>query len=469
MSPRCAPSGSPRCATAWRACLPTTFTSQASNGGQECAERWGLGLVAPPHEAEAAPQGGRERPHRERARAHLVSHRHGRAHRDAEAGAHQLLDGLLVAQLHHAPRPRLGGRAHRHQRVEQERRHLELTAGDRQGHEGHVQLVGGDGGRDLGGVARHHDELELRIARPHPPQERRQQVDAGGGAGAEPQPPRHHAPELAERLLRGLELREGASGVLQQHRPRRGGEGALAHPLEQRGAAAGLELTHVQAHRGLAQVQALRRAREAPMACNLSESPHVGGIEVHDPEVFLIVGMRTIYFPYRGRAGRLRGKEQSSWGTSRYAPRRRTTPRLSAGSTTRASRTASPRSRPSYAPRRSGGSGWRRAACVIRWSSRSPTVRSSGGAASTRSTRAPPTTTWWTSRSTSSGPGGAAEWGRRSCRICWDSRARSGIRRWCWPPFPTTTPASRSTGASASLRSASTTSRASSMAAGWTS
>jgi hypothetical protein len=234
-----------------------------------------------------------------RARPYLVPHRHGGAHRDAETRAHQLLDGLLVAQLHDharpraaapepavddpadgaaplvddewvarqlgrgeaaAPRPLLGRRAHRHQWVEQERRHHELAARHRQRDDRHVQLVVGHRRRDLGSVAGHHDQLELRVARPQAPEQRRQQVDARDGARPQPQPPRHHAAELAEGFLRGLQLREGAAGVLQQQRPRRGGEGALAHALEQRGAAARLELAHVQTHRGLAQVQALGRA-----------------------------------------------------------------------------------------------------------------------------------------------------------------------------------------------------------------
>jgi hypothetical protein len=109
-------------------------------------------------------------------------------------------------------------------------------------------------GRDLGRVAGDHDQLELGVARPHPPQQRGQQVDARGGARPQAEPARHHPAELAKGFLGPLELGEGPAGVLEQDRSGLGGEGALAHPLEQGGAAAGLELAHVQADRGLAQV-----------------------------------------------------------------------------------------------------------------------------------------------------------------------------------------------------------------------
>jgi hypothetical protein len=55
-------------------------------------------------------------------------------------------------------------------------------------------------------------------------------VDAGGAAGAEAQPPRHHPAELAKRFLCGFQLREGAPGVLQQQRLRGSAEEALADP-----------------------------------------------------------------------------------------------------------------------------------------------------------------------------------------------------------------------------------------------
>ena len=148
------------------------------------------------------------------------------------------------------------------------------------------------------------------------------------------------------------------------------------------------------------------------------------------------------------------------WGTSRSAPRRRTTPRRSAPSTTRASRIASPRSRPSCARPRSGGSGWRARG------PRHPAVvavtggRWSAGAASTRSTPGPPTTTWPTSRSTSSEPGAVAGWGAPSCSTCFALARSSATTRWCSPRSPTTRPAWPSTGRWASRRSGCTTSRA---------
>ncbi len=106
-------------------------------------------------------------------------------------------------------------------------------------------------------------------------------MDARGGAGAETQAARHHPAELPQRLLRPVELGERAPGVLQQHGAGAGGEGPLAHPLQQGGPAAGLEMPDVQAHRGLAQAQALRRAREAAVSSDLAEGPHVGRIQVH--------------------------------------------------------------------------------------------------------------------------------------------------------------------------------------------
>jgi hypothetical protein len=64
-------------------------------------------------------------------------------------------------------------------------------------------------------------------------------------------------------LARRLELGEGALGVLEQDLARAGGGGALAHALHQGQANFLLELTDVQAHGGLAQVQVLGGAREA--------------------------------------------------------------------------------------------------------------------------------------------------------------------------------------------------------------
>src|SRR5262245_30144935 len=107
-----------------------------------------------------------------------------------------------------------------------------------------------------------------------------QQVDARGGARAEPQAPSDDAAQRLERLARGLELAEGALGMFHQDLARARGAGPLADTLDQREADALLQLPDVEAHRGLAQPQVLGRTREAAARDHAAERPDVRGVQV---------------------------------------------------------------------------------------------------------------------------------------------------------------------------------------------
>ena len=71
------------------------------------------------------------------------------------------------------------------------------------------------------------------------------------------------------------------SRVSEQHGARARGDGARPHPREQRHAGLLFERPHVQAHRRLAQVQALGGAREASEARHRGEGAEMGGVELH--------------------------------------------------------------------------------------------------------------------------------------------------------------------------------------------
>ena len=85
---------------------------------------------------------------------------------------------------------------------------------------------------------------------------------------------------LSPPLARRLELGEGALGVLEQDLARARGGGALAHALHQGQAHLVLELTDVQAHGRLAQVQILGGAREAAAPHHFLQGADVRGVQV---------------------------------------------------------------------------------------------------------------------------------------------------------------------------------------------
>src|SRR5262249_2144313 len=83
-----------------------------------------------------------------------------------------------------------------------------------------------------------------------------------------------------DRLARLVEHLEGAPRMLEEHRARLGRRGATAASDQERDSDHALEVPHVVADRGLAQVQALARPREAARAGDRLERPHVHGVEV---------------------------------------------------------------------------------------------------------------------------------------------------------------------------------------------
>ena len=107
-------------------------------------------------------------------------------------------------------------------------------------------------------------------------------MNARRRAGAHAQPPAHHAARILYGLAPRLELGEGALGVLEQDLARAGGGGALAHALHERQPHLLLELTDVQAHGGLAQVQVLGGAREAAAPHHFLQGADVREVQVEE-------------------------------------------------------------------------------------------------------------------------------------------------------------------------------------------
>jgi len=254
----------------------------------------------------------------------LRLHAERRRDREAEPRLHQLLDGLGVPEFHgrarrrpRAPEPIVDDAANgtavleQDQRLRRERgwrhrpssapraargrdrdelvgvdgRDRQLPGAHGQAHDADVQLVLDHGAADLGRVAGHHHQLDIRIAGAEAPQRGRQQIDADGRAGPEAHAARHHAAQLADPLDRQLELAEGAGGVGEEQIARLGGERALADALEHGEAELALELPDLHAHRGLRQVEGLGGAGEAAVAGHRLERAQVDGLEVHGGEM----------------------------------------------------------------------------------------------------------------------------------------------------------------------------------------
>jgi hypothetical protein len=85
---------------------------------------------------------------------------------------------------------------------------------------------------------------------------------------------------------RGVEGFEGASGALEEERPRPSRLRALAHALEQGHGEGLFELADVQADRGLAQVKELGGPREALEPRDLVQGAQVDRIDGHDYQNF---------------------------------------------------------------------------------------------------------------------------------------------------------------------------------------
>ena len=122
------------------------------------------------------------------------------------------------------------------------------------------------------------------------PQHRGQQIDARGRARAQPEASADRPVERLEREAGRLELGERALRVLEENlaRPRR--RGALAHALDQGAAHLLLELSDVEAHGRLAQVEILGGPGEAAAPHDLPKGADMRGIQVegapdHGPRV----------------------------------------------------------------------------------------------------------------------------------------------------------------------------------------
>ena len=180
-----------------------------------------------------------------------------------------------------AARPPVVGRGDGHLRIGAEGRRHELSSMDRQRQHGDVELARRDGRRQVGGVAGDDHEFELGMARAEPAQRIGQQIRARGGARAEPHASGHDTAQPLDRLARRLELGQRAARVLEQHLAGGGGKRPAADALEQARAQRRLQVPDVMAHRGLAHVQRLGRARERGVAHDLGERPDVDGRQLH--------------------------------------------------------------------------------------------------------------------------------------------------------------------------------------------
>ena len=190
-----------------------------------------------------------------------------------------------------------------------------------------------DRARDLRRVAGDDDELGPRVARPEPPQRRRQQIDAERRAGAEPDPAGDDAPELLHELETALELAHRAPGVRQQELARLGRVGPLADALEQGQTELLLELAHLHADRRLGEPELARRPGEAPVTRHRGEGLQVRELDVHVGEVkkYLIVTIKTIDFTDRTSRGMMRRMDTNCYALEVLAKDRLDRARLDAG------------------------------------------------------------------------------------------------------------------------------------------
>ena len=127
----------------------------------------------------------------------------------------------------------------------------------------------------ISGALPDHDQLDLGMAGPEAAEHRRQHVDAERGAGADPDAAGHPPAQPLHHLNGGLELPHGPRGVLEEQLAGTGGERALAHALDQRQPERRLELANLHADRGLGELQLGGGAREAPVAHDRVERPHL--------------------------------------------------------------------------------------------------------------------------------------------------------------------------------------------------
>ena len=154
--------------------------------------------------------------------------------------------------------------------VLEDRRHREVPPRRRQRHERHIDPVLLECAQDLRRIAGLDHDLELRQAAPQRTQGGRQQIDAGGGAGAEPQPS-----AAAFAMVGDRGERAGHSGVDLVHV----GEQIAAGGGRMRPAADALDQPHAEPALQLLDLQADRRLRQVETACRGGKAAklhHVG-------------------------------------------------------------------------------------------------------------------------------------------------------------------------------------------------
>ena len=167
-----------------------------------------------------------------------------------------------------------------------------------QGDEAEIQRVLLDRLQHLGRVARADGDLQRRKALPQPAQHIRQQVDAGGGAGADANPP-GDARRMRRQFLQRLAHRPlDAPRMGEQGHSGRGRPGTPAHALDQPHAEAAFELAELQADRRLGQAAPFRRGREAAQFHHVGEAAELVEAEIAHPKVFLMLCMRGQSFPH---------------------------------------------------------------------------------------------------------------------------------------------------------------------------
>ena len=98
--------------------------------------------------------------------------------------------------------------------------------------------------------------------------------------------PRAAAVQVADCLARPRERREDAHRVILEDPSRLGERHRPPAPVEESSAEPPLQLTHVLGERGLAQVQAVRRASETPGPCHRQEHLELAHRRIHKLEPY---------------------------------------------------------------------------------------------------------------------------------------------------------------------------------------
>ena len=155
------------------------------------------------------------------------------------------------------------------------------SSGTRPG-DGDVRAVLEQPGEDLGAVADVQVDVELRMAVAERADERRHDVVAGRGDGADAQDRPRAGGALARRAAALLEQAEDVRGVRREGAPRRRRPQPAAVALEQLGAHLALERGHRGAHRRLGDEELLGGRRDRAAAHHREERRQLGQGDGHE-------------------------------------------------------------------------------------------------------------------------------------------------------------------------------------------